>query len=104
MLRLSWLAQQHYATLGGGHGTTRRFTHSPWLKRLVALSWGDVDYGIRMVSNPETTEERPVWFVGATFGGTDDQTDDITQIANTYNAWRSSGSDDYEDVPGFGRD
>jgi len=56
LLRLSWLAQQHCATLGGGRGTTRRLTNSPWLKRLVALSLGDMDYGIRMVSTYENRQ------------------------------------------------
>ena len=32
-----------------------------------------------MTSIPEATEQRPCWFVGASYGGTDDQTDRFIQ-------------------------
>jgi len=59
----------------------------------VALSWGDVDYVIRMVSTLEITGERPVWFVGAAFGGTDDQTERFIREG----IWETGNPDRYLD-------
>ncbi len=46
-----------------------------------------------MTSRPENAEQRPCWFVGASYGGTEDQTDRFLREGIWENGWGMNGDD-----------